>query len=140
MSSIKTAIRRKLLDLGVTATVWDAELPQNPVYPTTAYDLDFEEPVGLCHDSGTSPMRRARFLVAVFAEGGAQADELIEQYFAGLANLFDDLGDGLSPETVYRCAIWWENTNPLIDYEQEPTLKPVRCRSMDFRILYRQQT
>lgn len=134
--NIKSIIYQKLLALGLTAKVYDAELPQNPEYPVTVYDLIDENPIGRSHDSNVAPFREARIQIDVFAATTAEADSLIEQYFDAL-NCFDGtLGDGASPETTVEAVIRYANTNPFMDFRQQVTTRLIRGRSMDFMILY----
>lgn len=136
MSSIKGAIYTKLAALAITPRIYDEELPQNPTYPATVYDLIDEVGVGRNHD-GAAPMRDARVQIDVFALSGFQADGFIEQYFAALQSFDGTLGDGQSPEMQYSVSIRYEATNPNQSFKDEKTLRNVRGRSMDFMILYK---
>jgi hypothetical protein len=136
MSSIKGALYIKLVALAITSKVYDEELPQNPTYPATVYDLVDENPIGRNHD-GAAPFREARVQIDVFALSGFEADTLIEQYFDALQSFDGILGDGQSPETQYDVSIRYENTNPKQIFTDESALKTVRGRSMDFMILYK---
>jgi hypothetical protein len=136
MSSIKGAFYTKLRALAITPDVYDEELPQNPTYSATVYDLVDENPVGRNHDNA-APFREARVQIDIFALSGYEADTLIEQYFDALHSFDGILGDGQSPETNYDVSIRYENTNPKQTFKDEATLKTVRGRSMDFMILYK---
>jgi hypothetical protein len=136
VSSIKGALYTKLLALAITPRIYDEELPQNPTYPATVYDLIDEVGIGRNHD-GAAPFREARVQIDVFALSGYQADTLIEQYFDALQSFDDTLGDGQSPETQYPVSIRYENTNPNQSFKDEKTLQNVRGRSMDFKVLYK---
>lgn len=134
--SIKTALWRKLVALGITAKVWDAQLPQNPEYPATVYDLIDENPIGRSHDSNVAPFREARVQIDVYASTTKEADDLIEQYFDALNSFDGDLSDGQSPETLTNVVIRYENTNPIMDFRDQVTTRQIRGRSMDFKLLY----
>jgi hypothetical protein len=137
MTNIKANILNKLRSLAITAVVWEGDLPQNPTYPTTVFDLIDEVPVGRSHDSDVSPFRDARVQIDVYAETRAQADDLIELYYVAL-NSFDGLvGDGASPETSVDMVIRYESTNPNLNFQAESTTRVIKGRSMDFKIFYK---
>jgi len=135
--NLKAGVYNLLLDLGITAAVYDGQLPQNPTYPTTVYDLIDEVPLGRSHDSEVSPFRDTRIQIDVFAESAKQADDLIEQYFQALNSFDGSIGNGQSPESFKDICIRYENTNPRLDFTAQPTLKNIKGRSMDFKILYK---
>jgi len=134
--SIKIQIYRKLVALAITGKIYDGELPQNPTYPVTVYDLIDEVAVGRNHESNNAPFREARVQIDVYAETTKAADDLIEQYFDALNSFDGSLGDGASPETLVDVVIRYANTNPRMDFNDQATLRSVKGRSMDFMILY----
>lgn len=136
-TSIKTALYRFLSDAGITAKVYDMDLPQEPVYPVTVYDVEDENDIGRNHD-GAAPFRDARIQIDVLAESGSQADALIEQWYTLLQSYDAVLSDGQSPETSYDVGIWYESTNPKQTFIGEPTIKTINVRSMNFKALYKQ--
>ena len=62
---------------------------------------------------------------------------LIKKYFDALNHFDKELSNGQSTETVYEISIRYESTNPRLDFTEQPTLKEVKGRSMDFKILYK---
>lgn len=137
MSSVKANIYKHLVSLAITPEVYDGELPQNPTYPVTIYDLIDENPVGRSHDSNIASFRDARVQIDVYAATAAAADELIERYFAALNSFNGLIGDGNSPEVFVDLTIRYESTNPRLDFGDQPTTRPIKGRSMDFKIFYK---
>jgi hypothetical protein len=133
--SIKAGIYNKLLSLAVTPYIYHRELPQNPSYPATVYDVISD--INLCHthDHVTGP-RQARVQIDVYAETVAAAEAAMEAYFTELAGFSGSIGDGLSPSQFTDVAIFDEGANPDLDFEQEPILRQIEGRSRDFMIVY----
>ena len=136
MSTIKAAIYKKLVALGITKWVYESSLPRNPRYPATVYQLIDTAPTDLTHDEGVVGFKKTRLQIEVYAEDVAEAESAIGQYFEALKSFSEPLGDGLSPETSYDVDTWDEGQNPDMDFENEVTLAEVTGRSRDFMIHY----
>lgn len=136
MSTIKAAIFKKLVSLGITKWVYESTLPDNPRYPVTVYQFIDTAPAELTHDEGVVGFRKTRLQIEVYAEDVAQAESAIEAYYEALKSFSGTLGDGLSPETSYDVDTWDEGQNPDMDFENEVTLAEVTGRSRDFMIHY----
>jgi hypothetical protein len=134
--SIKAGIYNKLLSLGITAHIYYRELPQNPSYPATVYDVISDVVIGNVYDSGVHCFRRARVQLDVYALTVAAAEAAMEAYFDALDNFSGSLGGGESPSPFQDVVIFDEGANPDLDYEAEPTLRQIEGRSRDFMILY----
>lgn len=134
--SIKIALYRKLVALGITPRVYHQTLPQNAEYPATVYDIVSDNAIGQVHDAGVHSFRRARVQIDAYAETASGADSAAEQYFDALDNFHGNLSDGLSPETVYDVRITDAGSNPDMSFQSEPTLRTISGQSRDFYILY----
>ena len=124
MKSIRAGIYNKLVALAITPYVYHNELPQNPSYPATVYDVISDVTIGHTHDSGVVGFRRTRVQIDVFAESVSEAEEAMEAYFAALAGFKGSIGDGLSPEQFTDVSIFDEGANPDLDsaWQDDPTL------------------
>lgn len=136
MNSIKAGIYKFLEAAAVTPYLYHRELPQNPSYPATVYDIISDITICHTHDPGVVGFRRARVQIDVFAETVAEAEEAMEAYFALLAGYIGSMGDGESPEQFTDVSVFDAGSNPDLDYEAEPTLRALEGRSRDFMILY----
>lgn len=136
MISIKAGIHHKLVELAVTPYVYHRELPQDPSYPATVYDVVSDVTIGHTHDNLIVGFRRARVQIDVFAETVDAAEDAMEQYFAALAGYAGALGIGESPDAFLDVSIFDAGANPDLDFEAEPTLRRLEGRSRDFIILY----
>ena len=68
MSSVKPYIYNLLSSAAITPYIYHHELPQDPSYPATIYDVISQPPVDLTHDKGTVGFRKARIQIDVIAE------------------------------------------------------------------------
>jgi hypothetical protein len=136
MASIKAGIANKLAALAVTPFIFHRELPQNPTYPATVYDVISDTVVGHTHDNLVVGFRRARIQIDVYAETVAEAEDAMENYFAALVGFKGSIGDDLSPSQFTDVSIFDIGSNPDYDFEEEPTLRHIEGRSRDFTILY----
>lgn len=132
--SIKAIINRILKAAAITPYIYHGELPQNPNYPATVYDIVSQPAVDLTHDIGTVGFRYARFQIDVYALTVAAAEDAIERYYELLKSFVVSYGDGASPEVFTEYDIWDEGANPDMDFEEEPTLRQIEGRSRDFMI------
>lgn len=130
--SLKKALYKFIKDLGVTTYVYPGELPQNPNYPVTIFDIIDEVPIGRTHDIGKLPMREARVQLDIYAESMSEAEDAAEKYFHILGHFEGTFG--VAGFTKVSCR--WDNNNPDPSFKQEPTLSDIYGRSMDFIILY----
>ncbi len=136
MLSIKANLYQLLKTLAITPNIYFGELPQNPKYPATVYDVISDVAIGQTHDAGVHDFRRTRIQIDVFAETVAAAEDAIERYFDELDNFKGLIGDGQSPEALADVSIFDGGANPDQNFEDEPTLKNVQARSRDFMVLY----
>jgi len=130
--SIKWAIYKILKTAAITPHIYARELPQNPSYPATVYDIVSQPPVELTHDVGVVGFRQARIQIDVYALTVAAAESAMEAYYELLKSYSDVIGDDASPETTVDVDIWDEGQNPDMDFEEEPTLRHIEGRSRDF--------
>lgn len=136
MSSIKAGIYNFLSAGAVTPNIYHRELPQNPDYPATVYDLISDVTIGHTHDALVTGFRRARVQIDVYAETVSDAENAMESYFALMAGFTGSIGDGLSPQQFTDVSIFDSGANPDLNFEDEPTLRMIEGRSRDFIILY----
>lgn len=136
MNSIKAVVYSILKTAAITPHIYHGELPQNPSYPATVYDVVGDITIGHTHDNLVVGFRRARVQIDVFAESVSEAEEAMEAYFALMAGFKGSIGDGLSPEQFTDVSIFDAGANPDLDYQAEPTLRALEGRSRDFMILY----
>lgn len=129
-TSIKAGIYMYLTDLAITPYIYHRELPQNPSYPATVYDIVSQPAVELTHDIGTVGFRYARVQIDVYALTVAEAEEAMERYF----EILKDFSGSLGVPGFTDVDIWDEGANPDLDYEEEPTLRQIEGRSRDFMI------
>ncbi len=130
--SIKSAIFSFLEASGITPAVYHRELPQEPAYPVTVYDLIDDVPIGHTYDPGVDGFRRARVQIDVYAETVDEAEDIMERYVDLLSGYEGSLGvAGFSDVSVFDLG-----SNPDLDFEEEPTLRAIEGRSRDFQILY----
>lgn len=133
MANLKEGLNAFLTASAITALVYHQDLPQNPTYPATVFDVIDQIPVGRNHDNGVLPMREARVQIEVFAETLAAAESAAEQYFELLGNYDGSLGvAGLT-----NVSIRWDadNPDPLAPLDTV-ILRTLFARSMDFIVLY----
>jgi len=128
--SIKAAVYGFLKDQAITPYLYHRELPQNPSYPATVYDIISQPPIELTHDVGTVGFRQARVQIDVYALTVAEAEDAIERYFLLLSSFSGSLGVA----GFFDVDIWDEGANPDMDFEEEPTLRQIEGRSRDFMI------
>lgn len=131
-TSIKAGIATKLAAAAITARVYHRELPVDPEYPATVYDVISDIPISYCHDANVIGFRRARLQIDVIAESVDAAEDAMEQYVALLGNFSGTLG--LAPFT--DVSILDAGANPDMDFEAEPTLRGLEGRSRNFFVLY----
>lgn len=136
MNSIKAGIYNKFAELAITPYIYHRELPQNPQYPATVYDLISDVVIGHTHDNLVTSFRRARVQIDVYAETVGAAENAMEEYFVALAGFKGSIGNGLSPSQFTDVSIFDLGANPDLDFEEEPTLRMIEGRSRDFSILY----
>ena len=130
--SIKKAIYLFLTDKAITPYLYYRELPQNPTYPATVYDVISDIAIDHTHDYGVVGFRRARVQLDVYAETVEPAEDAMEKYFASLAGFKGSLGvPGFTDVSIFDAG-----SNPDLDFEEEPTLRRIEGRSRDFMILY----
>lgn len=134
--SIKAGIYNKLVSLAITPYIYHRELPQNPRYPATVYNVVSDVAINHTHDNLVVGFRRARVQIDVYALSVEEAEVAMEAYFAALAGFQGSIGDGFSPSQFTDVSIFDEGANPDLDYEEEPTLRNLEARSRDFMILY----
>jgi hypothetical protein len=131
VNSIKAGIYAFLKAAAVTPYLYHRELPQNPAYPATVYDLISDINLVHTHDQATGP-RQARVQLDVHALTVAEAEDAMERYFALLAGYSGSLGvSGFTDVAIFD-----EGANPDLSFEEEPTLRRIEGRSRDFMILY----
>lgn len=128
--SIKAALYGFLKDQAITPYLYHRELPQNPSYPATVYDLVSQPPVDLTEDVGVVGSRKARVQIDVYALTVSEAEDAMERYFELLGSYSGSLG----VPGYADCDIWDEGANPDMDFEEEPTLRHIEGRSRDFMI------
>lgn len=133
MRSIKAGLNDFLNRLGITAYIYMRELPQNPSYPATVFDVIDQVPIGRSHDTGVLPFREARVQIDIYAETVEEAEDAAERYFEAIGNYDGSLG---VPEFSY-VSIRYESNNPDPTFEEEPTLREIEGRSTDYKILYK---
>ena len=138
--SIKAAVFSFLKAQAITPYIYHRELPQNPSYPATIYDVI--DDVTVCHtyDKVVGP-RRARVQLDVIGETSDidAIEEAMEKYYVVMAGFSGSLGVA-GYEDV---AIFDGGANPIYDFrsefsmmESEPLLKNLEVRSRDFMFLY----
>ncbi|RPH38359.1 hypothetical protein EHM92_00310 [bacterium] len=132
--SIKATIYRILSSAAITPYIYHGDLPQNPSYPATVYDIISQPAADLTEDVGVVGFRKARIQIDVYAQSVGAAEDAMERYYELLKSYSGSIGDGASPETVIDCDIWDEGANPDMDFEDEPTLRQIEGRSRDFMI------
>jgi hypothetical protein len=128
--SLKTGLNIFLKAAGITPYLYHRELPQDPSYPATVYDIVSDINTCHTHDRVNGP-RQARVQIDVYAETVAAAEDAMEQYVELFTSYSGDLGAGF-----LDVAIFDEGANPDLDFESEPTLRHLEGRSRDFMILY----
>jgi hypothetical protein len=129
--SIKAALNSFLKEAAITPYVYARELPQDPDYPATVYDVISDINLVQTHDQVTGP-RQARVQIDVYAMTVAEAEDAMERYF----NLLAGYSGSLGVPGYEDVAIFDEGSNPDLDFEAEPTLRQLEGRSRDFMILY----
>jgi hypothetical protein len=129
--SIKTGINLFLQAAKVTPCVYLGELPQNPSYPATVFDVVSDVVINHTHDPNVVGFRRARVQIDVFALTMAEAEDVMERYFELLAGYMGELGAGFENVSIFDAG-----QNPDLDFKNEPTLRNIEGRSRDFYILY----
>jgi hypothetical protein len=130
-ASIKTGLNLFLKAAGITPNIYLRELPQNPLYPATVYDIVSDIVLGHTHDPNVVCQRQARVQIDVYAETVTAAEDAMEKYFEMLAGYSGELGAGFTDVAIFD-----EGANPDLDFESEPTLRNIEGRSRDFMILY----
>jgi hypothetical protein len=128
--SIKNGLNIFLQAAKITPYVYLRELPENPSYPATVFEIISDIVISHTHDTNVVGFRQARVQVDVYALTVAEAEDAMEKYFEMLAGFSGSLGAG------YDVAIFDEGANPDPSFENEPTLNTVEARSRDFMILY----
>jgi hypothetical protein len=134
MNGIKVTINTILKTAAITPHIYLGELPQNPAYPATVFDVVSQPAVELTHDIGVVGFRKARVQIDVYALTVAAVEDAIERYYELLKSYSVTYGDGESPEVFTDYDIWDEGQNPDMDFNDEPTLRNVFGRSRDFMI------
>jgi hypothetical protein len=134
--SIMAGFWNKLLALSVTPYIWRGEVPQNPVYPLTVFDLVDEPPADHTHDAQVVGPRSARVQIEVYAESASAADAAMEEYFAELAGFSGAFGSNTSPSEFADVEIFDEGNAGNMDFAAEPTLRTIYGRRHDFMIVY----
>lgn len=130
--SVRAALFAFLKANGVTPHIYHRDLPQNPEYPATVYDIISDVTIGHTHDHGVTGFRRARVQLDVFAEDVATVEQAMEKYFNLLAGFKGSLGtSGFKDVSVFDLG-----SNPDMDFLAQPTLRLIEGRSRDFQILY----
>lgn len=131
--SLKMGINSFLVTNAITPYIYHRELPQNPSYPATVYDIIDQVPMGRSHSEGVLPFREARVQIDMYAQTVEEAENILELYFNAMGSYDGSLGaPGFSDVSIR-----YESTNPDMSFESEPTLRQIEGRSMDFKILYK---
>lgn len=129
--SLKAGISKFLTVSGIASRVYpEGEVPQNPSYPFVVFDIIDEVPFAENHNS--APKRQARIQLDIFSESFTEAEELFEKFFNLVSNYKGSLAYPEFPDVIIR----YERTNYDKSSDNEPTMKGIKGRSMDFMITY----
>lgn len=136
MNSIKANLFQFQRGLAITPEVYLANLPQNPGYPVTMFEVISDVPIAHTYEDQTLCFRRARVQLEVYALTVGEAESAMEGYVAAIGNYRRSIGDGLSPESFADVSIRDAGSNPDMDFQEEASLRMIQGRSRDFRVLY----
>ena len=136
MNSIKANLFQFLRGLAITPEVYLANLPQDPGYPVTVFDVISDVPIAHTYENRTLCFRRARVQLEVYALTVGEAESAMEGYVAAMGNYRGSIGDGLSPESIADVSVRDSGSNPDMDFQEEPSLRMIQGRSRDFTVLY----
>lgn len=128
--SIKLGIYDFIKRLKITTYCYMRELPQNPSYPATVYNLtdDYTSDI---HQQGPG-LREAIVQIDVLAETVKAAEEAMESYYVALAGYRGSLGiAGFTDVCIYD-----EGMNLDEAFENESLNNKVEIRGRAFRIIY----
>lgn len=128
--SLKAGLYSFLAANAITPYIYLRELPQNPSYPATVYDVTRDDTIDI-HQQGPG-LRASIVQIDVLAETVAAAEEAMEKYYLLLAGYKGSLGVA----GFTNVAIYDEGLNLDMGFENESTGGKIEIRGRSFRVTY----